>query len=45
MYKFKFESLGPIQQWCTDDDDMVILHHLKWQFVTAACEQVHYFKW
>ena len=27
----------------TDNEHMVKLHHWEWHFVTAACEQVHYF--
>jgi hypothetical protein len=30
---------------CADNDHMVILDHLERHFVTAACEQVHDFKW
>jgi hypothetical protein len=44
-YEFNLKSLRSQVTACTDKDHMVILHHLEWQFVTVACEQVHDFKW
>ena len=43
-YKLNLKFLKSQTTVCTNKH-MVTLHHLERHFVTAACEQVHDFKW